>query len=171
MNTFISIFLSGSVKKGNRDTRDPSYFWTDNDILQIRQFVNEGNVRILNPSDISANLPKERFVADLSYVLQSDLLLVDARTYKGIGIGAEMMLATLVGIPVITLAPLGTEYHKVISNNDSTSEWLHPFIVGLSSMICDSLKDGIDYINGEIRNGRMPAIRRNDAIAASLINT
>lgn len=169
----ISIFLSGSVKKGTRDTRDPSYFWTDEDIHQIQHRVNNGNVTILNPSSITipSHLSNERYIADLRFVYESDLVFVDARTYKGIGIGAEMMFAKILGLPVICLAPPESEYRKTISVEGVLQNWVHPFIVGLSTTICNSLDDAINAINDSICKGAIPRARDNTLFAEALLRT
>jgi hypothetical protein len=65
------------------------------------------NAATIPPSDVLSN-----FGCDLYLVGCSDVILVDARTKKGIGIGAEMMFASVKRIPVITWAPRNSHYRK-----------------------------------------------------------
>lgn len=155
MGDNLVVFLSGSVKKGPEDKRDPVYFWSDDDIRYISETLNNGNVTILNPSDVSICSSKyfDRFIADIELVLQSDVILVDARTYKGIGIGAEMMLAKLKNIPVIAFADAESTYRKTKKKTDnSTYHWQHPFLSGLCDYVHDSLDDAVKHTNELISN-------------------
>lgn len=146
------LYLSGSVKKGKNDERDPGTFWTDEDERTLIGGIEGIRVQTLNPSktqlqrsDYYAN-----FGCDLHLVNVSDAVLVDARTKKGVGVGAEMMFAKFVGVPVITICPQGCAYRRALVPDvfgEDLHDWTHPFIYGLSDYIVDTLDDAIDLIN------------------------
>lgn len=145
----VFIFLSGSVKKGEGDKRPDEFFWSDEEALLLKNSVG-GDVEILNPNTIKIPkyLSRERFVADMEMLLQSDVVVVDARTKKGLGIGAEMALAKQHEIPVFVLCPFGSEYRGWTDTPDGTKqEWVHPFVLGLSDKLFETIEDLAKEIN------------------------
>jgi hypothetical protein len=90
----IRIYLSGSVKKGRDDNRNPSEFWTADDENFIFKKINL-EVVLLNPSKspISRNDYFVNYGCDLYLVESADVVLVDLRGERGIGVGAELMYA------------------------------------------------------------------------------
>lgn len=167
------IYLSGSVKKGSTDPRSKASFWTDEDEHEITSGISGRKVQLLNPSksvlrrsDYYAN-----FGCDLHLVSISDLVLVDAREKRGIGIGAEMLFAQTRGIPVISICPPNSTYrrdHVPDVFGEDLIDWIHPFIYGLSDHIVDDLHDAIALINSLIANGelvRRPGRKLDNAIA------
>lgn len=146
----LRVYLSGSIRKGSDDTRSSDNFWTADDEALI---LSKGGQRIelLNPAktDIRRQDFGLNFGCDLYLVSISDIVLVDARKEKGIGIGAEMMFAVQRGIPVITWAPPETHYRRSEVPNvfgENLKDWTHPFIFGLSDYVVDSLADAIELI-------------------------
>lgn len=129
----MKIFLSGSVKKSD-DKRSNEFFWSENDENLLKKLLG-GDVEILNPAMITIprHMYRERFVADMDMLFKSDVVVVDARTKKGLGVGAEMALAKQKNIPVFTLCPLSSEYRG--------EDWIHPFVAGLSDGIFETIED------------------------------
>ncbi|QQR79158.1 MAG: hypothetical protein IPJ68_02700 [Candidatus Moraniibacteriota bacterium] len=147
----ISIFLSGSVKKGAGDNRTAEYFWSEEDERVLKDALAAMEVEMLNPNtiDIPEYRAKERFDADVDMLLRSDVIIVDARTKKGLGVGAEMVMAKRAGIPVLTLCPYGSEYRGwVEAEGGQRKEWVHPFVSELSDQIFENLDDLAEWING-----------------------
>ncbi len=144
-NNTIKIFLSGSVKKGRLDTRDELNFWSNDDIKFLSDNL-KFNVSIHNPNELEIDLTdsRARFITDFKELLSSDLVLVNAVTKKGIGVGAEMFFARYSKIPVYTISPLESYYHKMKSFG---KEWIHPFIYELSNCIFYSISECVDYLN------------------------
>lgn len=146
----LRIYLSGSIKKGKNDNNQKSY-WTDDEIGVLRNVLsNKYELVFLNPAVRSDDLSdfKSTFGRDLLQVFVSDLILVDARTHKGIGIGSEMTFAKLNNIPVITIAPTNSKYIKENFEylGQSLDKWVHPFIGGLSDYILESVEEAADFI-------------------------
>ena len=107
MDGVVQVYLSGSIKKGDADNRSPDHFWTEADEAVLHTGVVGAELRLLNPAKtpIQRSDYRANFGCDLFLVQQSDIVLVDARREKGIGIGAEMMFAANASIPVIAWAP------------------------------------------------------------------
>ena len=146
----LRIYLSGSIKKGENDNSKKSY-WTEYEISLLREVLSpKYELEILNPSKRNDNLSdfKSTFGRDLLQVYISDLIIVDARDKKGIGIGSEMTFAKQNGIPVISIVPPNSQYKKTNFEylGQKIDRWIHPFIGGLSDHIADSVEDAAEYI-------------------------
>lgn len=173
----LHIFLSGSVHKGSGDKRESSFFWSSQDEEVLIENITNAEVIILNPNTISTPKWKfkDRYTSDLEMVIQSDVMIVDARTKKGLGVGAEMMMAHYESIPVYSLATPGSHYRNEILNNDSERiEWIHPFVFGLSHKIYDSISNIANDINVKISENEITlknrVIRYRNKITKSIIN-
>ena len=155
----LTIFLSGSVKKAEKDDRDNSNFWTDEDELTLSTTVNNGDISLLNPNtiDTDPNDSNARFEKDIELLLRSDLVLVDARTRKGLGIGVEMAIAKAKGIPIYAICPVGTYYHniRIDPSTNNKIDWVHPFICGLCESVYENLADAINGINTLINENKL----------------
>jgi hypothetical protein len=146
----LRIYLSGSIKKGRDDLRSPEYFWTTEDEDAIARLI-PGDINLLNPSktDIDRNDYFVNYGCDLYLVSTCDVLLVDLRTEKGIGVGAEMMLANHIGKPVVAWLPNNTYYRRAIVPDvfgSDLADWIHPFAFGLCDFICDTLESACETI-------------------------
>lgn len=149
----LTVFLSGSVKKGADDARSPEYFWSSEQVQLLEASFPDVEVVVLNPNTV--NIPKyqahERFQADMDMLMQSQAVIVDARTKKGLGIGAEMVLARQAKIPVLTLCPLGSEYRGMTTDEAGKErEWMHPFVAELSDGVFDDLADIVEWLKQHI---------------------
>lgn len=129
------VYLSGSVKKGKDDTKTD--YWSADDRRLISETV--GRVAFLDPSvrndDLSDSL--STFGRDLFQVRCSDAVLVDARGRRGIGVGAEMMLAKVYGVPIISVVPANSHYARRDFEylGQIVGDWVHPFVKELSDII------------------------------------
>ena len=85
-------------------------------------------VKLLNPNSLKAdqNNSEERFKQDLIMLLESDLVIVAARSKNGIGIRSEMLLVKMYKIPAYSICPLESHYRKRMG--ESGEERIHPFI-------------------------------------------
>lgn len=147
-NNEISIYLSGSIKKGKTDGRDT--FWTNADQDEIRRKLNPITVHLLNPASRSDDLSDflGTFGRDLFQVAAADAILVDVRDRRGIGVGSEMTVAKCLGIPVISICPPESHYRRKSFTflDQSLESWVHPFVHGLSDTIADSVADACSWI-------------------------
>lgn len=148
MNKKISIYLAGNIKKGHEKTDES--FWTDEDRLFLKKSLPEYEVSFLNPAFRSDNLSDQRsvFGRDMTQVFCSDVVFVDARERRGLGVGAEMMWAKFHKIPVVTLAPKDSHYNKskTMLLDVSVEDWVHPFVESLSDAIVGNLQEGSTWI-------------------------
>jgi len=148
MKNKIAIYLAGSIKKGHENSNES--YWTEADMTFLKNSLSSYDVSFLNPASRSDDLSDQRsvFGRDMLQVFCSDIVFVDARDRRGLGVGAEMMWAKLHKLPVITLAPKNSHYHK----SDTTllgvpvKDWIHPFVESLSDAIVENLQEGITCI-------------------------
>lgn len=152
----VTLYLAGSIKKGDEDTKKTSY-WTREDEDAIRRAFGEGSdVMILNPATFKIKRSDSfgNFGADMYLVKRSDFIFVDARDKKGIGIGAEMVAAKYFGIPVVSLCAYDSYYKKRFLPNvygEDLHNWTHPFIVGLSDFVADSVEEAVEWMKSGSR--------------------
>ena len=109
----LQIYLSGSIKKGRFDTRSESEYWSSENEHEIARSINR-SVVFLNPARtaIRRNDYFVNYGCDLFMIQESDLVLVDLRTEKGIGVGAELMYAHFIGRPVVGWLPRNSHYKR-----------------------------------------------------------
>ena len=146
----IKVYLSGSIKKGKDDTRKRSY-WTDQDMDILKKILSpKYNVCFLNPADRRDDLSdyESALGRDFLQVYISDVVLVDARDEKGIGVGSEMTFAKYNSIPVISVSPSNSQYNRKEFEylGQRIEHWLHPFVGGLSDYIVESVEEAATLI-------------------------
>lgn len=143
----IAIYLAGSIKKGHET--DP-FYWTDADLAVIKDNLNKFEISFLNPAFRTDDLSDQFsvFGRDMLQVCSSNVVFVDARDRRGLGVGAEMMWAKMHKIPVITLAPRNTHYRRDLTTilGVSVPNFVHPFVEALSDKIVDNLIEGSEWI-------------------------
>lgn len=148
-NKTITIYLAGKIPKGNEPPNDDMH-WTQNHMHYLQSKLSEFNIILLNPIFKDSDLTNQDsvFGRDMQYVFSSNIIFVDARERRGLGVGAEMMWAKTNGIPVITWAPQNTHYHKTPTQltKTSTPGFIHPFVKALSDQVVDNIDEGIDWI-------------------------
>jgi hypothetical protein len=148
MGAKISIYLAGSIKKGHE--RVDESFWTDADMLFLRKDLSEFEISFLNPAFRSDDLSDQRsvFGRDMTQVFCSDVVFVDARDRRGLGVGAEMMWAKFHKIPIVTLAPVNSHYNKSKTTllDVTVENWVHPFVESLSDAIVETLAEGAIWV-------------------------
>jgi len=148
----ITIYLSGTIRKGAHDTRPDYLFWSDDEEKYISENIADCAPRMLNPAKtpIQRGDFRANFGCDLYLISISDVMMVDARHEKGVGVGAEMMYAHLFEIPVITICPPNSNYRRSFLPNvygEDLHNWTHPFIDGLSDHIADNVQHAVAIIN------------------------
>ncbi len=160
MSLEIAIYLAGKIQKAHENPNE--CYWTEEYQDIIRKTLQPHTVFFLNPAIRSDDLSDQKsvFGRDMTQVFSANVVFVDARERRGLGVGAEMMWAKMNGIPLVSLAPVGSHYHK-----DKTSllgvevtSWIHPFVENLSDAIVESVADGAKWI-GEMMHSDLSTIK------------
>jgi len=144
----ITIYIAGSVKK---DAHDENSVFASEDIKkELIGAVSGHEVIIFDPNE-SKMLDGDsdaRFGKDCLQVTSSNFIVVDLREKRGLGVGAEMMLAKEKGIPVISVCPPNSHYQRSITFHTGVSnpEWIHPFVRSLSDAIVNDFKAAGEWI-------------------------
>jgi hypothetical protein len=153
----VAIYLAGSIQKGHEKNDDDH--WTDEHRATIQAELGSHEVVFLNPAfrkdDLSDQLSV--FGRDMLQVFSSDFVFVDARSRRGLGVGAEMMWAKVNEIPVITWAAKDTHYHKSETTilNVPIKDWIHPFVECLSDAIVPDLKSGAEWVEKHLQSPQL----------------
>ncbi len=168
MKPRVSMYLAGTIKKAHE--KDDETYWTDVDMDLLREELSGYTVSFLNPAFRTDDMADQHsvFGRDMVQVSSADLVFVDARDRRGLGVGAEMMWAKVHGIPVVTWAPRDTHYFKTNTNTlgIDLQDWIHPFVYSLSDAIVDNLVDGARWIREEMLTGEAAIKGRSHIINA-----
>lgn len=144
----ISIYIAGSVKKDNND--ENSLFASDNIKAELTKALNGLEVIIFDPNEskILGTKNSPRFGKDCLQVVSSNFIVADLREKRGIGVGAEMMIAKERKIPVIAVCPSNSHYKRSIIFHEGTvnPEWIHPFAESLSDAIVENFTEAGEWI-------------------------
>lgn len=150
----ISIYLAGNIQKGHE--KESAIFWINKDMEQLKENAFPIEIIFLNPANRTDDLSDQKsvFDRDMTQVFLSDIVLIDARERRGLGVGAEMMWAKMLGKTVITLAPIDSHYRKNQCTflGQTVNNWIHPFIESLSDHIVADLFGAAEYIKGQNRH-------------------
>lgn len=157
MRRKVAIYLAGSIKKGNE--RSEETYWTDEDMIFIKKALGKFDVSFLNPAFRTDDLSDQFsvFGRDMLQVFSSHFVFVDARDRRGLGVGAEMMWAKVNKIPVLTLAPKNSHYHKENTTvlGVPVKNFIHPFVDSLSDTIVENLSEGCVWMEFVFANPSM----------------
>lgn len=149
MSSKIAIYLAGSIKKGHEKSGET--FWTDEDMSILKKSLDKYELLFLNPAfrtdDLSDSFSV--FGRDMLQVFSSNIVFVDARDRRGLGVGAEIMWAKVNKIPVVTWAPKNSHYNKDHTTilGVPVSNFIHPFVGSLSDKIVENLVEGAEWIH------------------------
>lgn len=150
----LSIYFAGAIQKEHEIIESR---WTEEDFEILQGKLRPHSLLFLNPAQRSDNLSDQTsvFGRDMSQVFLADIVFVDARHRRGLGVGAEMMWAKFHAKPVIILAPEDTHYRKAKTEILGThiTEYVHPFVHNLCDVLVTSVEEGaawiLRWINGE----------------------
>ena len=148
----VSIYLAGKIHKGHEESDEAH--WTDEDLAQLEESMAPVQVAFLNPAQRGDDLSDAvgLFGRDMMQVFCSDVVLVDARDRRGLGVGAEMMWAKMHHIPVVTLAPPESHYRKsdAVLLGERVQNYVHPFVYGLSDALATTLEEAAFWIGTNV---------------------
>ena len=163
MNKSVSAYLAGSIQKGHEPNESE---WTLEHMALMKTHLHPTPIHFLNPATRKDDLSdsKSVFGRDMTQVFLADIVIVDARHRRGLGVGAEMMWAKANQTPVITWAPTDTHYHKKETSllGQPVSDYVHPFVFALSDHIFETLEDGSSWIQAYL--SKPPKIKTLDDV-------
>lgn len=163
----IIIYLAGKIPNGD-EIPSNALHWTKQHMDHLRSNLSEFDVVLLNPAFKDCDLTDQDtvFGRDMHYVFSSDVIFVDARGPRGLGVGAEMMWAKVNGIPVISWAPKDTHYNtsSTVVLETHVSDFIHPFVNGLSDKVAESIEEGAEWIKQFVKNPNSIKIKNSDSI-------
>ena len=155
----ISIYFAGTIAK---DHEVMESMWTQEDFKILQDHLSPHTLNCMNPAHRRDD-PNDRqsiFGRDMTQVFLADLIFVDGRHRRGLGVGAEMMWAKFHAKPLLMLIPEETYYRKshVEVLGDHVAEYLHPFVDALCDQIVSTVEEGAEWIrkwaNGEVETLR-----------------
>jgi nucleoside 2-deoxyribosyltransferase len=156
MKKTIAIYLAGTIKKGKEEEHE--LCWTDEHKELLQKYCQNTQLLFLDPATRSDDLSDQKsvFGRDMCQVFASDLVIVDTRGRRGLGVGAEMMFAKMNKIPVISWLPVDSYYHRKECDllGQKVNSWIHPFIYNLSDYMAPTLEKVASWIEAELLTDR-----------------
>ena len=160
----VSIYFAGSVQKGHEKAQSE---WTNQDLQALQGLLPAYEIHLLNPSTRTDDLSDQKsvFGRDMTQIFICDLLFVDIRHRRGLGVGAEMMWAKFHQKPVLALAPLGIHYRpgKMQILDQMVENFVHPFVENLSDHLVKDLRQGAAWIEKWMK-GEVKTVKNLDSI-------
>lgn len=148
----VSMYLAGNIQKSH-STYDEQY-WTSKELDAIKQILAPVEVDFLNPAERMDDLANQKsvFGRDMTQVYSADVVFVDARQRRGLGVGAEMMWAKVNNKPLVVWVPEGSYYNqrnvKILGNQ--VDHFIHPFVEHLADALVDTVELGAQWIKQNI---------------------
>lgn len=143
----VAIYFAGTILKGHETNASR---WMEEHFQILREKLAPEILQVLSPAIRSDDLSDQRsvFGRDMTQISMSDLVFVDARHRRGLGVGAEMMWAKILGKPVIVWAPPETHYHQTEAKilDQVIPHFIHPFVENLSDAVVASVEEGAEWI-------------------------
>ncbi len=148
----ISIYLAGNVRTDNHE----DVFWRD-EFKEVLEKELEGvEVIFFDPTHRSDDVSDclGTFGRDALCVSSCNFVIVDARERQGIGTGAEMVIAKLHGVPVISVVPKETYYRKasVKYYDRIIDDFIHPFVHSLSDTMVETVEEAAHWIKEHLES-------------------
>lgn len=148
MKKSISIYLAGTIKKGHDEEHE--LCWNEEHKKILQENCQGIELIFLDPQKRSDDLSDQQsvFGRDMFQVFSSDVVLVDARSKRGLGVGAEMMFAKMQRIPLISWLPRESYYHRKELHflGQKVESWIHPFVYSLSDYLAPTLQEAAHWI-------------------------
>jgi hypothetical protein len=158
MTSGVVIYVSGSLPKNSDEVG--VFSWTATELAMLCDRLAPLRPTILNPSSRGDDLrdPEAAFGRDVLQIRLSDAIVVDARSKRGIGVGAEMLLAKTLSIPLVSLCPPGSHYRRsdLTFLGQNLDEWTHPFVAALSDFIAPDVEQATDWLIANLPKPQLP---------------
>lgn len=145
----LSIYCSGSIKKGPNDDTGP--LWGDEERASVQAGAGQPVV-FLNPDDpiVDPGNTLGQFGRDMYQVMIATAVVVDARVRRGVGVGVEMAAAGILGTPVIVVAPRNSQYRKdsLHYRGVTVNDYVHPHVAVIASAVVDDFESAGQELAG-----------------------
>lgn len=168
MQQKVSIYFAGAIQKGHEKSQSD---WTDEDVNFLQELLPHYEIHQLNPRTRTDDLSDQLsvFGRDITQIFLCDLLFVDLRHRRGLGVGAEMMWAKFHEKPLLALAPLGSHYRPGSTQilDQVVDDFVHPFVLNLCDHLVEDLEEGAAWIERWLK-GEAEAVKNLDSIREAM---
>lgn len=153
----ITVYCSGGIRKGNRDGDKLCWSTVEREIF--RSGARPCRTTFLNPDDPLPDLSDSEavFGRDMCQVRAADVIVVDARERRGVGIGVEIVAAKFFGKFVVVVAPEDSHYRKaqLAYRGTTVHDYVHPHLAALSDAIVSNFSDAGKWAADAVRSRRV----------------
>lgn len=145
------IVLLGSVPKGDKERES----WTDWKLEYKQAFSIIPDTEFADGDEWRReNLPFETVGHDSLIIKSADAVVVNAQAKLGAGTAQEMVIAKYFSRPLVTILPVDTHHRRrnVVFEGVNIEDWIHPFILTFSDVVCENLQEAADWLKDYKRN-------------------
>ncbi|HEY0329886.1 MAG TPA: hypothetical protein VGC77_12395 [Rhodopseudomonas sp.] len=146
------VYCSGSIQKGPADTK--KLCWSDTERAQVNHGARPVEIDFLNPDDPVTNLDDHLplFGRDMFQIQQCDVVIIDARERRGIGIGVELLAGRHFSRAVIGVLPPSSYYRQsnVEYRGGVAKNYVHPHFMSLLDAVVDDFTSAGRWIRDEL---------------------
>jgi len=139
MESVISIYCSGGIKKGHGDVDKVS--WADQGRSALVECLSPVKVVFLSPEDRTDDITDAFtvFGRDHYQISVCDFAVIDATQRRGIGVGIEMLSAKWFTKPLISVVPPNSHYRRAELEylGATVKDYVHAHLFGVSDVIVD----------------------------------
>ncbi|MFQ5647861.1 MAG: hypothetical protein ACE5FW_01370 [Candidatus Aenigmatarchaeota archaeon] len=151
----IKIYLAGSIKKGSSDNHK-KFYWTDREKQEIRDVFQGFEVVFLDPHIRGDKVddPLSVMGRDFCQVTVCDFVFVDARERRGLGVGMEMAVAKMHGVPVVAIAPRNSHYRRdeITYVGQTVKDFVHSNVWGCSDAVVETPREAAEWARAHLEN-------------------
>lgn len=140
----MKVYLCGSIKKTKDDEK---IVWTQEDKDAMRRACPD--IEFLDPQrNPERHDPLAAFGCDLNDIKSADFMIADMRQRRGIGIGAELVVAKMLKKPVVSVCPRNSHYRRDTLDHHGKiiTGWEHPFMVSLSDAVVGTPEEAAEWV-------------------------
>lgn len=138
----VAIYCSGGIAKGTGDSS--KLLWSKQFEEEFAETFRPYNPIFLRPSDPIPHLSNVQglFGRDIAQIQNAQLIVVDARQRRGIGVGVEMLLSKIFGKYLLVICPHESHYRQkhIELRGQLVEDYLHPHIGVMADSIVEDFR-------------------------------
>jgi len=146
------VYCSGSIQKGPADNK--KLCWSDTERAMVSKGADPVQIDFLNPDDPVADLDDHLalFGRDMFQIQQCDVVIIDARERRGIGIGVELLAGRHFSRAVIGVLPPSSYYRQsnIVYRGGFAKNYVHPHFISLLDAYVDDFTAAGRWIRDEL---------------------
>jgi hypothetical protein len=149
--------MAGNVRKVSKEPEDDS--WRNEFKKKLKEKLKNIDISFVDPTN-RPDIIKDSyaiFTRDMYLTSNCNLIVVEASSKTGIGVGVEMLIAKMNSIPVVSVVPKNSYYRAMDKHlkgklsKEQRDRWIHPFMLSLSDAVVENLDEAAKWISEHLK--------------------